>query len=476
MRWSSFKNFLALERCWMFLLWIMAPLLIILALCWILFLVPANAYLRVERIGAIRLLLLSLLFTLPGAIAGGSYLFLVRDLRQKITELEEQLKKDIERAGLSIRLYPEGFGEVDYTLLTRLFHDCREVRLYPLLGGFSGTLVFQVASWDRQGRPQQPTVLKLGPRRKIEAEEQNHRNFVEPYIGTTVKLRGMEYEGRQGAIRFTYARMSRGRTLTFEKFYLDTERNSTDAVVVVIDEIFQNALRLWLEGVQPNPHSRLYQMYDLAEDWGKIRQAVSDLGFDPVADYFNCLEQRFPNPIKEAEEWFRVRQNREIITKESIVHGDLNSRNILIDSGQNVFVIDFAKTGRNHLLRDFCKLETEIKFCLTRLHCDDDIKQAIALEGELLFASGRPFTDLQGLLSVEPVANADPRLERAQRCIVALRQIACQAMGLQATEPAEQYYLGLLHYTLDALRYEQCDRNSRLYALISASLLCWALC
>jgi hypothetical protein len=457
---KRFFNFVTQERRWALLfslLWTTSWLLIF-ALAWVLFFAPANARLRIDRMGTIQLLIISPAAILVGAIAGIYY-----------------WRSYAPKTGLSIRLYPEGFGDIDYALVERLFHDCQEVRLYPLPGGFSGSLVFQADSWDWQGMLQRPMILKLGPRRKIEAEVQNYRIFVEPFVGNTVVLRGAEYEGQRGAILFTYASMQ-GKALTFEELYTDAKRNNVDDVVEVIKELFQNTLQLWLAGALPNPHSRLYQTYSLTEDWEEIRQAVSDLGFDPDTNRFDCLGRRFSNPLKEAQKWFKVRQGWECETMETIGHRDPNSRNILIDGNQNVFVIDFAKTGRDHLLRDFCKLEAEIKFCLTRLHCDDDIEQAIALEEELLLAAnGEPFTNLESLLNVNPVENADQSLERARRSVVVLRRIASRSMGLQVIGPAEQYYLSLLHYTLDALRYEQCDRNSKLYALISASLLCRAL-
>lgn len=455
-RWVSFL-FLS------FLLFII--LLIMLVFVSMLISAPANAYLPIDRIRAIWLFIISLVGILPGAIAG---IYYWRSYYRALGQLSA--------AALSIRLYPEEFGEIDYTLVTRLFQDCQEVRLYPLPGGFSGSLVFNVDSQDLQRMRQRPMILKLGPRRKIEAEEQNYHTFVEPYIGNTVIFKGAEYERDRGAILFTYASISRGKALTFEEFYSDVERKTADNVVAVIEELFQNALQPWLEGAQPNPHSRLYQTYNLAEDWEEIRQTVRDLGFTLGADYFDCLRRRVPNPLKEAQEWFKVRRDWESVTRDTIVHGDLNSRNILIDSNRNVFVIDFARTEWSHLLRDFCKLEAEIKFCLTRLHCDDDIEQAIALEERLLLAAnGEPFTDLESLLNINEVENTDKRLERARRSVIALRRIASRSMGLQVTGPAKQYYLSLLHYTLDAVRYEQCDRNSKLYALISASLLCRAL-
>lgn len=507
---KRFFNFVTQGRRWALLFSLFWIIPCIFALVWVSLFVPTNASLRVDRTGAIQLLILSLSAILPSVIAGICYwrgyyqtrkrlsvslnqasdldrsntklgeklsdaLDRVSDLERSNAELEEKLKITTEQAGLSIRLYPEGFGDIEYALIERLFRDCQKVWLYPLPGGFSGSLVFQAESENRQGRHQRSMVLKLGDRSKIKTEEQNYNTFVKPYIGHTVELIRTEYKGKRGAILFTYANL-RGKTLTFEECYSDAKRNTIDDVVAVIEELFQNTLRLWLAGAQPNPCSYLYQTYSLpTEDWEEICKAVSDLGFDLGANYFNCLGRHFPNPLKETQEWFRDRQGQKFKTMETICHRDANSRNILIDGNRNVFVIDFAKTERDHLLRDFCKLEAEIKFCLTRLHGDDDIERAVALEEELLFTNREPFADLESLLHVNPVVNSNPRLERARSSVAALRHIASQAMGMEVNKPTKQYYLGLLHYTLNSLRYDQCDRNSKLYALISASLLCQAL-
>lgn len=456
-----FFNFVSGVKHWIFLLLLSAILasilLAILVSAGVLIFAPADAFLRVDKIGLAWVLGMSLVILLPGAIAGIYYWRSYRRTAQQKSSL--------------IRLYSEGFGDIDYALVAKLFHDCQEVRMYPLTGGFSGSQIFQVDSWDRQGMPQRRSVLKLGPRRKIEAEEQSYRLFVESFLNT-IGLRGTQYEGRRGAILFTYASMW-GKALTFEEFYADAERD--DDVAAIIKALFKNSLWSWLEGAQPNPQSHLYQTYSLAADWDEICRVASDLGFDPDADFLNCLGQQFHNPLKQAQRLFDVRHGRKCETRETISHGDLNSRNILIDGNRNVFVIDFAKTRRSHLLRDFCKLEAEIKFCLTRLQGNADVAQAILLEKELLFANEEPFADLKRLLEVNPAANTDARLERLRRSVVALRQIASQAMSLQVSGLAEQYYLGLLHYTLDTLRYAQCNPSSKLYALISASWLSQAL-
>ena len=447
------------KRHWiLLLLWIMPPLLSAIALAFVLVFVPDGSGIMMSRTQAAWNLLIVLLVSLPVAIFSIYYW---------------RNRNVVSRTDLSIRIYPDGFGDVDYRLVERLFRDSHEVRLYPLAGGFSETLVFRVDYRDQQG--EKLKVLKLGPEGKIKREEENFLDFVQDSIDN-IRMSKCEYEGRRGAALYTYANMSRKKSVTFEEFY-SGEKHSIDDVLWVIKEVFLNTLQPWLDGAQTNRESTLYQTYNLDQDWHRIRQGVRDLGFDPDADYFDYPGRRFPNPLKEARELFKNRADRRIYTKYAIVHGDLNSRNILIDGNRNVFVIDFAKTKRDHSLRDFCKLETEILFCLTPISWPDDIEQIVALAEALLFDEhGEPFEYLMDLLQVDSIKNMGPHLERAWRSIKTLREIAYRAIGTPKTElGAEQYYLGLLHHTLDTLRYEQCSPDSKQYALIFASLLCRAL-
>jgi hypothetical protein len=466
-RFSVNNTFIRRWRRAFFLSWTIPPLLIILALVWVLFSVPANACLRAEKMGALWLLASSLLIILPGALAG---IYCWRSYH-----------RTGQRAGLSIRLYPEGFGDIDYILVEKLFPNCQEVKLDPRIKGFSGAMVFLAESRDRDGSRQQPSVVKLGPFKKIQDEAENYDNYVNDFVGNAPELREPQYDkdDTRGGLRFSYARMA-GEISTFEDFFL-TRKN--DACRIIGRIFSENVLGLCLLKQSPPGRRRLYyEDYRLGvRDWSRIINAVeaSEL-LEVEGDDFAFGGQTYRNPLKQAKEWFGLEEDKKNRGSESfytitaVVHGDLNARNILIDDNDNVFVIDFAKTGLGHILKDFCKLEVEIKFCLTKLITEADIKRAVDWEKRLLFAEGgKRHKDLRGLLTI---AEGDLGFDKATTdCIRRLRQKASDMTGPLLDGLTDQYYLGLLHYTLDTLRYEQCDRNSKLYALISASLLCRAL-
>jgi len=61
------------------------------------------------------------------------------------------------------------------------------------------------------------------------------------------------------------------------------------------------------------------------------------------------------------------------------VHGDLHGDNIMIDSKDNRFLIDFWKTGLGHSLEDVTWLESFVLLSYTQLNTDADLLQALDL-------------------------------------------------------------------------------------------------
>ncbi len=47
-----------------------------------------------------------------------------------------------------------------------------------------------------------------------------------------------------------------------------------------------------------------------------------------------------------------------------ITHGDFNQRNLLVDSNDHVWMLDFQETGEGHILRDLAMLDSVIRFQL----------------------------------------------------------------------------------------------------------------
>ena len=187
---------------------------------------------------------------------------------------------------------------------------------------------------------------------------------------------------------------------------------------------------------------------------------------------------------------------RPLLLHRATIHGDLNARNILFEvdkSGQHSlpWFIDFSHTGnglsaertaaaardnlpvqadRGHTLRDFCRLEADVKFILTTLEHDRQLELALLFEGELL---------LGGMDVPEPPPQvlAEPRFDKAWRVVGAIRRRAAPYLA----DPADlqPYYWGLLQATLPVIYYQPGqfagqpnERLQKRYAFMAAGILC----
>lgn len=110
----------------------------------------------------------------------------------------------------------------------------------------------------------------------------------------------------------------------------------------------------------------------------------------------------------------------------SLVHGDLNPRNVLCD-GNRVWLIDFQKTGVGPALADLARLEANLRlWCINLGPATDGAADAVRRLEHLLLDHFHG-----GECSLEPVRRfatalgADPdELEKVARCVVHLRRVA----------------------------------------------------
>lgn len=178
------------------------------------------------------------------------------------------------------------------------------------------------------------------------------------------------------------------------------------------------------------------------------------------------------------------------------VHGDLNARNILFEVGGQTgqplpWFIDFSHTGnglsaqrtaaaardnillpadRGHTLRDFCRLEADVKFILTSLDDDRCLELALVFEQELLHRG-------MSLPEQPPPVLAAAQFEKAWAVVRVIRRRA--AAYLANHTDLRPYYWGLLHATLPVVYYQPGqfagaagEHRQKRYAFIAAGMLC----
>lgn len=405
--------------------------------------------------------------------------------------------------------------------------DVRHVRVEPLPGGYGGgrTVLAEVRR-ERDGAPlPRSFVVKLGHRGEMAGEHERFQEYVRWYLPRAARF-------------FRYAEQEDWAGIAYEFVGLDPEHeiqnlaqvyrgHATVEILELIEEICSQLGRSWYR------HGRqgltdLYREYGLLSK--KRERIIGHVGnivaeSDPYRANFTATEERLqPNlrptfcpsvdmPWRDPVAFLRTwpRRSLALPVHRSVVHGDLHAGNVLVEIGEDgrkhPWFIDFSHTGNGlsgvrtaeavragvsidlesgHTLRDFCRLEADVKFILTRLYHEDDLGLAVAFERELVngrmalgdwHAREPPFeieilAD-EGLTSLQD----DGRFKKAWRVVREIRRQAARYL-VTAGDP-RPYYAGLLHATLPIVYYdkgqfesEACERHQKRYALLAAGMLC----
>jgi len=83
-----------------------------------------------------------------------------------------------------------------------------------------------------------------------------------------------------------------------------------------------------------------------------------------------------------------LRRNSCCYYKQCFVHGDLHGDNIMIDLKDNIFLIDFGKTGLGHDLEDVTWLEAFLLFSYPDIEDDEDLDEALSFVPALAPSDG----------------------------------------------------------------------------------------
>jgi hypothetical protein len=401
-------------------------------------------------------------------------------------------------------------------ILFRRPPDTRYVQVEPLPGGYGGstTVLAKLRREQRDSPLARSFVVKLGDRREMADEHDKFQKYVRWRLTRAATFfRYAEWEDLAG-IAYEFVGLDLDHEI--QSFYQFYQGYAAVEVSELIGEIYLHLDRAWYRDGQRGS-GNLYQEYSLLSKKQKpIVEQVGELvdQDDPYPRSFTIAEERLqPNlkprfcpetdipwydPVAFLRTW--PRRNQIVPMHRSIVHGDLHARNVLVEIGRDgqkhAWFIDFSHTGNGlsrarteeadregtliapdtgHTLRDFCRLEADVKFILTRLCDENDLGLAVAFEKELV-TRGIEMYDLQ---AKPPRIEAlmDERFKKAWQVI---REIRLQAAKYLASESdLRPYYLSLLHATLPIVYYhphqfenETCERQQKRYALISAGMLC----
>ena len=148
----------------------------------------------------------------------------------------------------------------------------------------------------------------------------------------------------------------------------------------------------------------------------------------------------------------------------SYIHGDLNGANIIIDSHENVWIIDFFHTHRGHILKDLIKLENDLLYIFTNINSLDDLQDGIKLVNFICKVK-----DLsKKLLSIKDLNLNNPEFNRTYSTLKYLRSFYSDLIK-EDTEPL-QLFIGLLRYSIHTLTFDEPNKYQKLLALYASGL------
>lgn len=380
-------------------------------------------------------------FNEPGALLIGT-LFNGERIEEKHTELINNL---------SIEL-------ID--LFAKIYHDDKIIIKPVYKQGHGGTPVVKVYPGKNLTE-----IVKFGEREKIEIEYENYKVYVAGKISNRTVIEEGKFARTKnlGAIAYSLIGADVREIKDFTDYY-----NEKDAKTIInfLSGFFKENCQTWYSNLQQNAAIDLraaYSDYLKFTELG-LQEAVNlklpDFRNKRVVD-LDDFGITFENPVFHAfHSTFKTFNTRTCIT-----HGDLNSKNILVDRNMG-WLIDFYSTGWGHCLRDFIKLETDMKFMFTS---EFNLAYLIRMEKTLLAQDNfEQDYDSQNF-------DDEEALKKLFICIKHLRKLAFK---LNKPYSIGEYYVGLFFTTLRTLQFYKVegftksqDKKRLKFAFISAGLI-----
>jgi anti-anti-sigma factor len=349
----------------------------------------------------------------------------------------------------------------------RIYAGAGAVELRHLHGGYSAA-TFHVESRDRDGRRLLPTVLKIAPRAAAEREDRAYDLYVSPYILNNSAVRiGRCARNEWVGLRYNFVGIT-GPDSRLNWLGEHVVKQPISASLPLFRCLFEKILLPWYGQARPGILTP-YREHDPRRLFTGLADTARDvLDIDPEQPFLSCppLERLLPNPYFLLEHVYPKRAAAEWPGLSSIVHGDLNLNNVLLDEKENLYVIDFSETGMGDLGGDFARLEPLLLIQMTRLGDEADLSALL----RYLHAAVRPER-----LFDPPAADSgdDPFALKAQALVRLLRAEVQQLAG--GRQHAVPYLLALLRWTLPIVAFRQMPLLRKQAAAYAAALMTEAL-
>ena len=246
-------------------------------------------------------------------------------------------------------------------------------QLRPLAGGFSGSLLFVAEGWKGAARTE-PMVLKVDDFTQMRRELDGYHQ-VKDFFGKNVPTFGYPViQGDYLGVGMELAAME-GNPRTLQDSFEDADTEESLARFMLR---LDKALRLLSEKLYSNTRELSwvvpYRSFGLHAE--KQQQWLRENG-EIILSYLDpaVRAESNVNPEQLAKLLRLVASNGDGIDSEICVgHGDLNLANVICDDGDNIWFIDWTHCGPAPVELDFAKLESDVKFVVSKEFDAEDLE------------------------------------------------------------------------------------------------------
>ena len=350
-----------------------------------------------------------------------------------------------------------------------------KAHLRPLAGGYSGSLLYIADGWKGDARTE-PMVLKIDALQQMRSELDGYYQ-VKDFFGKNVPTFGYPVtQGEALGVGMDLAAME-GSPETLQDTFEEAEDDESvshfmlrldKALSLLSEKLYRNTSETaWVVPYRAFGLHAEAQLDYLRRNTTIISQYLEDEG----------LSEADVNAEQLAKVIRLVTANEDGVDSElCLVHGDLNFANVICDEGNNVWFIDWTHCGIMPIELDFAKLESDVKFVMTKTFDVEDLPRLRAFE-EYLLAHRIP-ADADGLPETLKFAKWDLRF---RKILEAVRRIRTALFALKGGDDWLVYRTALLRYAMHTLSFDkrrqrgECDLPQLVHALYSVQTLTFDL-
>ncbi len=354
----------------------------------------------------------------------------------------------------------------DY-LTRRLYPDALRLDIMPFIMGEAFSL-YEVNSFDAEGRMLRPTILKLGDREAITREEERFTESVLPYISNNnVQVRDSALYNEIGAL--CYSLTGSGSSLKDIKPLSEIiKEGNLEVLEPLFDKVFLQMLEPWYgQPVEKSMHPFIDNDPTLKPIPQLIDRACEACGVSPDSATVEVEElgQRIVNPFWFLKYEYPARKETALSYHHSICHGNLNFESILLDRFMNVYLINFSETGLRPVISDFARMEVAFMVERAPIKTKEDLKGMIRLV--------RSFYDNDAFMvqSMPDLGKLDKSVMKSNLALIKKMRSYAQTYS-KGTTTLMPYYMTLLEWALPLACEAGMSPLHKRLSMVLAGLLC----